>query len=212
MSTSKKYLRIWKRFASDLRGLYEEIGNEVTASPAPNIHSELKAMHWVPYDEIREALKAPEVDGTSDNPGPVTGLFFEQAVSALIVPLIRKRFPAAKIERNSCSIEDVRAIARDPDIFITLDGKSAVMEIKVSPKKVDLEYVLDVRDQYQKCGVGYFFVGGHVTSMAEFIQSFCGETNWACFMDCSTRNEFLLEELPKLDDVVDSLMEFLNNA
>jgi len=110
----------------------------------------MKEILWIPNVEIRKALEVPHVDETSENIGAITGLFFEQVATAFIVPALRQSFENIKIERNKCSDVSVRAIARDPDLYAFANNRHAVVEFKVSPKKRDLEYVLDMHEQYIK--------------------------------------------------------------
>ncbi len=212
MTASEKYSVIWKQFAVNLRSIYEEIGNTSIERVNSNLHEQLRAMYGVPYEEVREALKSPAVDATSGNIGAITGLFFEQAATALIVPTLRQQVPTVQIERNTCSSKKISTLAPNPDLYAFANGNDAVIEFKVSPKKENLEQVLLAHEKHLKKGVGYFFIGGEVRSNAELLQRFGGDTPWACFLDCSYANQYILKKLPKLDDVIESLVDFLRSA
>jgi hypothetical protein len=209
MASVEKYTKIWRQFTESLREVYDEIGEEISLSPEPDLHGRLRALYGIPYDVIRVALASPRVDDTSGNIGTITGLFFEQLTTALIVPTIRSHFPNVRIERNKCSSEVVRSVARDPDLYISENGKDAVVEFKVSSKKIGLERILETREAHRQLGIGYLFVGGYVSSTADFLHHFRSEVPWATFLDCSDRNRGVLDELPTLDDVVASLVRLL---
>ena len=212
MLPSKEYVEVWKQFARGLRSVYEMAGQCPGKSSGINLHSQISEMHWVPYDEIRAALEIPVIEGTSENIGAITGLFFEQAATALLVPVLRKRIPNVRIERNYCTEETVRSVARDPDLYATVSGKHLVIEFKVSPKKVNLENVLWARGQYAKLGVGYYFLGGYASASRELLHKFISKDKWACILDVSSRNQDLLQKLPKFDETVENMMDFLNDA
>lgn len=204
------YRKLWQDFARGLCRLFRDIETWPNTAENGGLHELFKQLYGVPYHEIRICLQEPPVDGTSENIGPVTGLFFEQLIVAITVPFIRRAVPAATFERNQCSDSAVRGLSRDPDLHVSLGNRRVVFEFKVSPKKPELDSVLAEHARYTGAGVGYYFVGGYVAANAELLQSFSG--GWACFAECSLRNERVLAGLPSLDTVLANAVTYLGSA
>lgn len=211
MSIVETHREVWSRFASDLSDVYSTLGESISQSKDRDLHETLKEIYGHPYREIRQALKVPTVTATSDNIGSITGLFFEQAATAIVVPALRRRISNLHVERNKCSKDSVRALARDPDLYLSHSGRDAVVEFKVAPKKANLDSVLAAKQRYEAAGVGYFFVGGHVSATSEGLRRFKDKTPWACFMTCSPANEQVLAEISILDDLCEFLSTWLAN-
>jgi len=209
MLVSERYNKIWEGFASDLSAAYKEMG-QIDVMSDTSLHEGLRSIYWTPYNKIHNALEEPVVDCSSENIGAVTGVFFEQACAALIVPRIRNRVSGVRIERNTCSNDEVSKVARDPDIFASANGKHIVIELKISPKKRELLSVLSTRKEYQSIGVAYYFIGGYVISNPELLGAFIDDSPWACFLDSSARNQDILDQIPVLDSVIDDIVSFLS--
>ena len=209
MTPSKKYTQIWKRFASELRGVYENLAE---IPETTTLHEQMKEMYGVPYEEIRPALKKPEVDDTSENIGSITGLFFEQVATALIVPKIRQHVPGARIARNTCPEKSLHSVTRDPDLYVTNNKKRLIVEFKASPKKGEFENVLWAHEKLSTQGVGYYFLGGYATAKPELFRKLNTDSKWACILEASDRNSEVIKELPALDEIVKEMIEFLKGS
>lgn len=207
---AERYINAWKGFARELDGVFVDMGSQVEVNKI-DLHDTLRKIYGVPYEEIRSALLYPKVNWTSENIGSVTGIFFEQAVSSLAVPFIKSKYPNAQIGRNACDSANVRSIARDPDLYVKVSDIEVVIEMKVSPKKRDLEYVKEIKEKFNQAGIGYFFVGGYVAANRELLNSFKSES-WACFLEASRRNEDILSILPAFDTVMKNAVYYLGNA
>ena len=204
------YCALWRQFAVDLCESFRKIAESTIPADDGKLHMLLKELYGVPYKEIRHALEEPKVEGTSDNIGPVTGLFFEQLVVAMAVPYIRHFVPDARFQRNQCSEPRVREIARDPDLYVVSHNRHVVVEIKAAPKKRDLERVIEIQQRYASVGIGYYLVGGYVAANPKLLQPFSG--GWACFAECSVRNERHLASIPSFDRVMANAVSHLSNA
>ena len=206
----KAYVAAWTQFGNDLQSIFDEIGDRVASGSVENLHGILRSIYSVPYEKVRKTLEIPLVNETSENIGSITGLFFEQSVMALVVPFIRRAIPNARFKRNKCSSRRVRALSRDPDLYVKSQEGEAVIEVKVAPKKGDLEHLLQMRERHEAIGVGYYLVGGYVSASATMLGCFRQNT-WACFMESSKRNESFLKSLPTLDSVIQTAVKQLVN-
>ncbi len=197
------YGAIWDTFVGDLTTFHQRLGRAVPTTPPRRLHAILRDLHWIPYVKAKRLFDQPVVDHSARNIGAVTGLFFEQAVAALVVPYLRHRLPGAHFERNSCSVPAVRDIARDPDLFVANGDGYAVIEMKVSPKKRDLAHVEQLRARHNAAGIGYYLVGGEISAAPETFERYSNQ-QWACFVSAPKRKERLLERLPTLDVVMEA--------
>jgi hypothetical protein len=157
-------------------------------------------------------LGEPRVDGSSENIGAVTGLFFEQAVVGLIVPAIRAQVSTARFFRNTRPRPGgvVDKLPRDPDLQIIQGARIVVFEMKVSPKKRDLSHVRHLRERYTAAGVCFLAVGGFVNVNRETLEAITTE-GWFAFVQASKRNASLLANAPRLDDLVQLAVKWLRS-
>lgn len=204
----KEYAAIWDTFVGQMTDFHKRLADAVPATPPGILHKILADLHGIPYVKAKGLLDEPAVDRSSRNPGAVTGLFFEQAVVGLIVPYLRNRLPGARFERNSCSVLGARAITRDPDLFVANGDRFAVFEVKVSPKKRDLDYVERICADYQRAGIGYYLVGGEISAHPEIFERYSAR-EWACFVSAPKTKRDLLKRLPTLDVVLQAAVRHL---
>lgn len=207
---TKEYAIVWGDFIRRVLRVHARAA-AATENNSISLHNALRALHWVPYRKARELLAKPRVDESSDNIGAVTGLFFEQSVVTLTVSHLRRHVRGVHIERNCCSSSRVRVISKDPDLYARAGRSEIVVEIKVSPKRRDLDHVFRMRQKYEKQGIGYFLIGGYVSAARDALHRFAGEP-WACFTSGSDRNTALLKGLPTLDIVLNEAVARLAGA
>ena len=207
---NKRYWRIWNRFGEDLSQMFAEIGHQATTAPSGELHRLLKKMYSVPYGEASGLLEIPVTDGKKPNIGSVTGLFFEQLIVSVVVPCIRAALPSARFERNSCSNQTVRDLVRDPDLFVSFGERIAVFEIKVSPKKRDLENLRERKSLFEGRGIGFFLIGGNVSANRDLLTSV--NDGWATFLDSKQPNRDLLQQLPTVDALLERVIQHLTDS
>ena len=204
----EKYIETWETFTNGLNNIFADIGEQVQANKI-DLHETLKKLYGVPNKEIRTALQYPKVDKTSGNIGSVTGIFFEQIVTSLAVSYIKNVYPNAIISRNTCEKSSiVHGITRDPDLYIRENNKEVVIEMKVSPKKADLEYVKNLKEKFEKKNIGYFLVGGYVSADKYLLNSF-NLGGWACFLEGSESNKDVISTFPTFTSIIANVNEFL---
>ena len=206
----ERYWGIWSRFTKDLSQMFAEIGQRAAAAHSDELHSLLKKLYSVPYGKARSILKTPVTDDKEPNIGSVTGLFFEQLVVSVVVPRIGAALPNARFERNRCSNQTVRSLFRDPDIFVSNGERFAAFEIKVSPKKRDLEYLRRMKTSLDSRDIGFFLIGGHVSANRELLLSF--NDGWATFLDSKQPNRNLLPQLATVDDILERAVSHLTDS
>ena len=202
----KRYEESWDQFANQISTLSQDLINMASSDEGKDLQEILSSLQVVPYNKapklFHNLLESFGTAGTKTNVGSVTGLFFEIIVASLVTGYVRKYLPDAKIMLNSCSSENsLLQFCRDPDIFIVHQGKYVIFEIKVSPKKGDLERAKFLQGQYNSLlqkNASYFLIGGHVTASAESLKLLEG---WACFTSSSGANTPLLESF-KLDTLL----------
>jgi uncharacterized protein YchJ len=206
------YRNVWKRFATDLREVYETLAQDPTTAGQGTLHAQLKQMQGVPYAEIRPALESPRADLVTQDLSGLTDVFFDQAATALIVPALRRSLDKVHIARGCTSTKQVSGIAKAPDLCISLGDQHAVIEFKASPNKRDLEGVLKMRSKFQQKGIHYYLVAGWVSATPQLLKSFTGETPWACFIGGNQKHKPLLAKMPTLDQLVEDMVASLSTS
>jgi hypothetical protein len=201
------YEGAWRQFVAELDGLAAQV-RETSQSSRLSLHEILTELLWVPYREAHKLADIPRVHKSARNIGAVTGLFFEYAACAVIIPAIEAAVPGCRFERNSCSDANVRKIARDPDLFASQNGRHAVFEFKVSPKRREFAATRRMHELYATAGVEYFLVGGAGYVAAPLLEAI-GSDGWACVLAASAENEVLRLKLPTLDTVVSNTIAHL---
>jgi len=86
-------------FVDQLKVFYEEL--RITArDDVSDLHDLFSACEWMPYDQAKRLL-ANESGNPGKHVGSVTGLFFEQMVSTLVIAYIRRHARRAARPRLS---------------------------------------------------------------------------------------------------------------
>jgi len=201
-----RYEGAWRSFAKDLNQLQKELSAAVAEGKVPSLHELLQSLAWVPYVEAKKLFNAR--DKTSGNIGSVTGLFFELMVCSIVAPFLARELPGVEVAYNRRVGGIDPSLPRDPDISVRFGGRTAVIEIKVSPKKRSLEEALERRKTHLEHGTAYYLVGGGVSANRELLTAFAAPA-WACFMTAPDSNVELLKGLPKLDAVLQNAVEYL---
>jgi hypothetical protein len=195
------YVDAWKTFTARLAAVSSSIERIVNDGSPGSLHDLVFQLHDIPYREAKAVLAHPAIADSPPNAGAVTGLFFEQIVASVVVPFLRRHCPEAVIARNRCPNPIARSIARDPDLYFQLGDREVIFEIKVAPKKWDLESVRELRAKYAAAGIAYFLIGGYASASLETMRLFESE-RWACFMSVSPRNRVAADRGARLDEVL----------
>ena len=207
IGVGEEYLRSWRRFVDDLESLALQIDHKSRPEGAP-LHDILTELLWVPYNEAHRIVEITRVDASSRNAGAISGLFFEYAACAVIVPQLRARAPGCRYERNQCSNEIVRSVARDPDLYVTFNDRHVVFEFKASPKRRDFAALAALRNKYAAVGAEYFLIGGAAYVAAPLLEGLARE-GWGCVLASSAANEEVRKRLPRLEALVTKAVSHL---
>lgn len=211
MNFDEKYDSIWENFSSKMLDFYQELSEAVKEESESSLHSLLANTYWLPYKIFHDLMEFPSIDSPVKNIGSATGFFFEQLVISLVVPFIQYRLPCCRFARNSTLSPVVENIARDPDLHIMCQDKNAVLEIKVAPKKRDLEWLYMMRQSYEEAGIHYFVIGGYAQVNSHMLSELIGE-NWISFLAGSDRNKPLLSKLTPIDKVLTTATNYLTST
>jgi len=207
---AKLYKQIWNDFTNSLDKYRTDVAAMVKSSDELCIHDILREIYYIPKHKIAEYLRKQPYVGTP-NPGSATGLFFEIIIADFVIPYIEKRFKTIKIMRNSCDDEDVRAVKRDPDLYIEHNGKKVVIEIKVAPKKSNIESIIRLKEQFNKINVGFYLIGGWIAINKNELEQLASN-NWISILDGSDRNiDIIKNKFRKVDDLLEDICNTLEN-
>jgi len=210
---SSRYVLAWRTFIDEMRCIQDifHAASGLSLEGASDLHDLVAQVQRVPYQQAHNLFASRLADCSSNNIGSVTGLFFEQNAAALIIGYMRRHVADVRVECNTCSDQQVSAVARDPDVFLTLETRRVVFEVKASPKKRDLERARQLRQQYESQNVRFYLVGGKVSLAPCALQPLTNE-RWACFTRASKRNTLPLKTLPRLDELLVNASAFLTRA
>jgi len=206
---SERYRTAWRTFVDETVHIRTDL-RTAARDESTDLHALLTACEAIPYEEAHRFVQEG-AEKSSNNIGPITGLFFESFAAALITGYLSSRVPDMRVQRNTCSDPSLRRIARDPDILVYCGARSVIFEIKASPKKRDIEAVRSYHQNYSTAAVPYYLIGGHVSLKPDQFQALAAE-RWACFANSSKRNRGRLEYLPSLDDIVRDAASFLGGS
>jgi len=206
MNAKQKYLATWSEFPNILNEAYQGLHDYVYNSEHETLHMLAAELFGIPYHRIRAALQHPKVEANPINIGAVTGIFFEQLMASILIPAIKMVIPNIRCERNCCTHPIISKVASNPDIFISNGEARVVVELKVSPKKMDLEPSILMRSKYSNIGVSYYLIGGYVSASDELLKS-CDPT-WCVFLEGSESNKSYLQQY-SLDKLVTQIQKDL---
>jgi len=197
----EKYLEIWEVFISSLRSHREKVEEKIISGRLDNIHEQLKKMVWHPYNASHEL---------SDNIGSITGLFFEYNVQTFLVPYIKKHVPEVSIFYNSSVKHKNLGLPRDPDIYFEHHNIGVVVELKVSPKKGDIDYILELKEKYEKRGIHYFFLANYLSANRDRLIELSA-LKWISIFEVSKTKEKYLTHFNRYDDIFKEIAMCLNS-
>lgn len=188
----KSYELAWEQFAASVRQIAGRV--ELAAENSGNIHLMLGKLYDVPYYQAKNLILQVGSGNSTLNPGPLTGLFFETLVGASVRGFLRANVPGARLTIGRGPQTFPAHLPPNPDICVTHGKNTVVFELKVSPKKPDLDYVKDIRARHEKAGVSYFLIGGEVSGRRESLMEL-GEEGWVAFLCArSERNREAIEK------------------
>ena len=85
-----------------------------------------------------------------------------------------------------------------------------MIEVKVAPKKNDLESIVKLRKDFTSRNIGFYFIGGWVSASNTILGELAIE-NWITFLDGSKNNTPIIEKkFKKVDDILDNICNYLN--
>lgn len=201
-----RYKSIWKDFVSANRDFDNNLVNVIIKGES--FHNICQLIYGVPY-YISKDLFDPSLSDSNKNIGSVTGLFFEHLISYVISKIAKNKFTDIIVESNKCSDFITRKISRDPDLFLKINDYRVVIEFKVSPKKRDIKYILDLKSKYYEQNIGYYFIGGHISLNATELEKLT-RNDWMTFFDSSKSNSELLSKFNTVDQIMNKIWDILS--
>jgi hypothetical protein len=211
MKLDERYSLVWDTFLKEMDSFYKQMADDLSKTPNTSVHEFLSNTYWIPYTNLHKIMEYPPMDTSRKNIGSATGFYFEQLVISLLVAYIKARLPGCNFARNDALTQEVKAISRDPDLHIVFKNNHVVLEIKVAPKKSDLESVQIMRERYAVENVRYFVIGGWVTAKQDMLSNFIGE-DWISFLKASESNMETLEDLTSVDEILLSMINQLSST
>jgi len=207
-SIVNRYINIWTSLVDSLEIFRKYVEKKIFENDEINIHQILKNIYWIPKYEM---IKYLNTTLSNPNPGSFTGLFFENIIGVFIEPYIKKRVHLDQIGRNFCDDDNIKSsIQRDPDFYFKSNNNKAIIEVKVAPKKDDLESIIILREKCISQDVGFYFIGGWVSASRADLYKLAGE-DWISILDGSNTNKQIIEEkFYKIDDMLDNICKYLN--
>lgn len=130
-----------------------------------NVHLLLAELLPIPYYEMKELLQGG-ADRSPRNPGPIGGVFFERFVAAAVQGRILDSLPGTAMALNAHLPGYPSGLPRQPDIHLSRGGRHVVLECKTSPKKSDIEGVLEMQSHYASSGCAFYFIAGEPVGRA----------------------------------------------
>lgn len=204
-----EYVAAWDGFVAKVNSLQETVAKSISGNDySSTLHSLLKSVQWVPYNKAHELAIPIDIDTQPNDIGSITGLFFELWASTIILAYLSNETSDLRIERNRHTNRPSTDLPRDPDLHIEANSRSVVVEIKVAPKKRDIDRAERIRTAYAEEGIPFFLIGGYVSVNSARLEAL-GSDRWCCFMSSSSTNEPVLASLPRLDDLLEDMQSFL---
>ena len=200
-----KYESLWDDFVSANLEFEKILAEHILQGES--FHAICARLYGIPYYKAKGLFEDSPSD-SKRNIGSVTGLFFEHFISFVIASIAKKKFPDIQPESNKCTDAITREISRDPDLFLKRGENRVVVEFKVSPKKPDIDYVVQLKSRYEERNIYYCVVGGHI-SLDKTELDVLTRNDWMTFFDSSKRNNDVLRKFKTIDQIMDSIWKKL---
>ena len=201
MSLVTQNKQLWKTFSESLSKYEELVKTSIASGEIKEAHQLMRDTSWHPYRALHVL---------SDNIGAATGLFFEFNVRVFFVPfLLREIGSSLKVSYNTYPGHKQLGLPRDPDIHLSANGKEVVVELKVSPKKRDIDYVQKLKQRYGQHTIPYYFLGNQLSLNKQSFEAI-SELDWMSFLHASKRNAKYLDKFPTFDNIIDQISNHLS--
>jgi hypothetical protein len=180
----------WDEFASRTDQITAVVMD--LAARGDPVHDLLRSLYAVPYWKSKRLVLADDAAISRNNPGSVTGLFFERFMGAAVIGFVKARLPGARfaIGRHAEGYYPV-GLPRDPDMSVEHNGRLALFEFKASPKKRDLEAAERLKATCDALGVSFYLCGGEVVGRRGLIGDITA-ANWAAFLEARASNSDII--------------------
>lgn len=193
--------KLWDSFSESLSEYKKSVKERIDSGEIKKMHQMLSDITWHPYTSLHSL---------SDNIGAATGLFFEFNAQVFILPFLEKKVGCSlDISINSCPGHKKRGLPRDPDIYLKANGREVVIELKVSPKKRDINHVRKLKQRYSEQSIPYYFLGNQLSLNKQGFEE-ASELGWMSFLHASKKNVKYLDKFPTYDDIIERISKYLN--
>jgi len=169
------------------------------------VHDLLAELMPIPYWRAKQLVKSDVDVHSSNNPGPIGGLFLERFAGAAVVSYVRARVPDVQVGVN-CFVPSCRGglegLPKQPDLHLHSNGRHAVFEFKTSPKKRDFDSVQESHDRCRSAGVEYYFVAGEPSGSPAQIDHLVSQSWTTILMYKGRRDHPWIGKSPSFDQLL----------